>query len=754
MHCTRLLLLVSLSGWLLLFSRPTQAQVATQDSLALLELFEATSGTAWNNNTGWLSGPVPIWFGVTVSNGRVVSLALPGNNLQQSVPAGIDALTALQTLDLAGNALQSVADMPSLAGLQSLRLNDNQLEDLPQTQSSILSELNCANNRLTFEDLAPFLTFVINNFTYAPQAPVGEGGFVYVTPAGSVTLDVEVGGTGNEYQWAHDGLPITALSLSSPLDINNASTADEGAYVCTIINPSFPDLTLTSLPQTLLLTAFDIAGGEYIPNHLIMEFVDEATQAEKDSLLNYYQASRLDSCLCGVLELWLLPDTAYLPEGEIIIGTEGIKEDAMTKSEIEETGFNYIVALLEDGPPMTAYRRRTMDAWLPPLDDNQLAVAVIDVGIDLTHAALLPFGWMNTEETADGLDEDDNCLPDDLRGYNFAKRDNLPLDLVNGHGTHVAGIVIDGVLATSDIRLMALKSHDDDGNGNLFNALCGIYYANDQNARVINLSWGYAGLPSPLLESAISRAGEDCGALVVASAGNDGVDNDATPHYPSSFELDNLISVAALNIAMDSLAGFSNYGLQSVDLAAPGERILSTLPGNMTGFKSGTSMAAAAVSNAAIRLMETNPTLTYLNVRSAILNSVAELTSLDGLVETGGKLDLPAALLLIQDAEPDTSCLLVNALASTPVSPFQALRVYPQPFQDAFTVAFVLAEPAAVTLTLYDARGRTMGREHRRFAAGEQRFSWAATDGNLPAGLYVLRLQSGGSQLAVKLLRQ
>ncbi|MEO0728310.1 MAG: S8 family serine peptidase [Bacteroidota bacterium] len=730
------------------------AQASEDDSLALVSVYDFTDGPNWINASNWLSGPVSTWHGITVMDSRVIAVELPNNNLQNGIPPELNALIGLQRIDLSGNELKTSADLVNIPGLSTLLLNDNQLEELPQTMSSVLLELDCSNNRLTFSDLEPFLVFSIPSFTYEPQAPVGEDGFIYVTPGSDTSLDLPLTGMNNLYQWAQDETPIGPFIPNSELAITNAMASDEGEYVCTITNSSFPDLILTSVPLSLLLTRFDIAGGEYVPNHLIMEFVDEATQEEKDSLLNFYQATRLDSCLCGVLELWLLPDTTTLPEGEIIIGIEGIKEDAMTKSEIEETGFNYFVELLGKRQAQYAYTQKATTALPPPPpNESDLTVAVIDVGIDLSHTALQAYTWTNEEESENDIDDDGNCLTDDLQGYNFAKRDNLPLDFVNGHGTHVAGIIVDGLLATSEVRLMALKSHTDDGTGTLFNALCGIYYANDKNTRVINLSWGYAGLPSPLLESAISRAGDDCGALVIASAGNNAEDNDATPHYPSSFELDNLISVAALNTAMDSLADFSSYGLQSVDIAAPGERILSTLPGDMTGFKSGTSMAAAAVSNAAIRLFEARPELTYINVREALLSSAEEIGGLEGFVTTEARLDLSAALLAIQNIAPDSSCFMVNSTTdlATIVS---VLSVYPQPFRDKITVEFSLPEATQVQLCLLNAWGQVVWQDEQYFGEGQQQYTISDINRNSPRGLYVLQMRIGSSSQVIKLLRQ
>lgn len=233
------------------------AQVSEDDSLALVSVYDFTDGPNWINASNWLSGPVSTWHGITVMDSRIIAVELPNNNLQNGIPPELNALIGLQRIDLSGNELKTSADLVNIPGLSSLLLNDNQLEELPQTMSSVLLELDCSNNRLTFSDLEPFLVFSIPSFTYEPQAPVGDGGFVYVTPGSDTSLDLPLTGLNNLYQWAQDETPIGPFIPNSELAITNAMASDEGEYVCTITNASFPDLILTSVPVRLLLTRFD-----------------------------------------------------------------------------------------------------------------------------------------------------------------------------------------------------------------------------------------------------------------------------------------------------------------------------------------------------------------------------------------------------------------------------------------------------------------------------------------------------------------
>jgi subtilisin family serine protease len=222
-------------------------------------------------------------------------------------------------------------------------------------------------------------------------------------------------------------------------------------------------------------------------------------------------------------------------------------------------------------------------------------VAIIDSGMDYNHPDLADNLWINPSDKIDGIDNDRNGYIDDNIGWDFVDSDNSPKDGFY-HGTHVAGIV-----ATIDpnVKIMPLRFQNDQGMGYTGAAVTAINYAVDMklrghNVSAINLSWGGGTSVSLGLQSAIKRA-SDNGIVVVIAAGNNASDNDIVPRYPSSYRFDNTISVAAIN-PDKSLAGFSNYGKNSVDVAAPGTNILSTLPNGGYGYVSGTSMAAPYVS--------------------------------------------------------------------------------------------------------------------------------------------------------------
>lgn len=281
------------------------------------------------------------------------------------------------------------------------------------------------------------------------------------------------------------------------------------------------------------------------------------------------------------------------------------------------------------------------EAWNTSTGTRHTIVAVVDTGVDYRHPDLAANMWRNPRGSADGL-----------YGWNFINNSGNVLD-DNGHGTHVAGTI--GAVGDNGIgvagvnwntRIMALKFLDKDGSGYLSNAVKAINYAVARGANVINASFGGGGYDAAMA-TAIANA-KAHGVIVVAAAGNDGTNNDSSPEYPASYSGDNVIAVAATD-RNDRLARFSNYGPNSVDIAAPGSSIYSTLPGGKYGTYSGTSMAAPHVAGAIALIWDAHPTWTYRQVVIALLHSTDDLPGLAGKT-AHGRLDVAAAIAYASDA--------------------------------------------------------------------------------------------------------
>jgi len=287
------------------------------------------------------------------------------------------------------------------------------------------------------------------------------------------------------------------------------------------------------------------------------------------------------------------------------------------------------------------------EAWDLQTGGNVI-IAVVDTGVDYNHSDLRDNIWNNSEEIPNnGSDDDGNGFVDDVRGWDFANNDNNPMD-DNDHGTHLSGSIAAsgdngaGVVGVNwSARIMPLKFMDGTGAGTSADAIAAIEYAVNNGAQVINASWGGGPFSSAML-NAISAA-NDAGVLFVAAAGNESANNDNTPDYPSGYNLPNVISVAATDDA-DTLAGFSNFGANSVDLGAPGVNILSTVRNNGYASFNGTSMAAPYVAGVAALVVANNPGIGISALRAALLDNTDAVADLSGRTVTGGRVNAFKAL--------------------------------------------------------------------------------------------------------------
>ncbi|MBN2328104.1 MAG: S8 family serine peptidase [Candidatus Omnitrophica bacterium] len=279
-------------------------------------------------------------------------------------------------------------------------------------------------------------------------------------------------------------------------------------------------------------------------------------------------------------------------------------------------------------------------------EENQIIIGVIDTGIDPGHPDLADNIWVNPGEIpGNGLDDDGNGYVDDIYGWDFANNDNDPDD-DHSHGTHVAGTIgaigynaigVAGVIW--ECKLMALKFLNASGYGATSDAILALQYAVDNGAKISNNSWG-GSVYSQTLSEALTYA-QAQGHLFVAAAGNSNINVDSYPFYPACYSHDNVISVAATD-KYDNRASFSNYGVTSVDIGAPGVEIASALPVGMNdphvdyGYKSGTSMACPHVTGVAALIWARQPQLLYKGVKDILLRNVRTIDALAGKTATGG----------------------------------------------------------------------------------------------------------------------
>ncbi len=312
-------------------------------------------------------------------------------------------------------------------------------------------------------------------------------------------------------------------------------------------------------------------------------------------------------------------------------------------------------------------------AWSVSQGNDKIIVAVIDTGIDINHEDLKKNLWRNPGESGldrkgrnkstNGIDDDGNGYIDDLHGWNFVSNNNNLKD-THGHGTHISGIIgaqggngkgVSGV--SPKVKIMTLKYYDPrfPQTDNLSNTISAINYiikmsrilkaqGHKERIRIINYSGG--GLEYSAAEfNAIETARKE-GILFVAAAGNEKSNSDLHKYYPADYSLDNIISVTALNPSLKVLKS-SNYGIETVDIAAPGENILSTLPNSQYGYMTGTSQATSFVAGGAVLVMSRFPHFSSAEVSKYLLQTGDRSKELLAKTGTSRKLNLFKALVTL-----------------------------------------------------------------------------------------------------------
>jgi subtilisin family serine protease len=313
------------------------------------------------------------------------------------------------------------------------------------------------------------------------------------------------------------------------------------------------------------------------------------------------------------------------------------------------------------------------EAWDISTGSSDVIIGVIDTGVDHSHPDLAANIWTNAGEIPnDGIDNDGNGFIDDIHGINAITGSGDPMD-DQGHGTHVAGTIGAsgnnglGVVGVShNVSMIGCKFLDSSGSGSLADALTCIDYFvdlknNGVNVRATNNSWGGGGF-SQALSDAITSS-EQANILFVAAAGNSAYDNDSQNSYPSGYPQESVLAVASTTHT-DSMSSFSQWGLTTVDLGAPGSDILSTVPGGGYATFSGTSMATPHVTGAAALAWSVNPSLTAIEMKALLMDSGDDNADLAGKTASGKRLNVNNAL---ENADPTPGFSLTPTPSSTTI---------------------------------------------------------------------------------------
>ena len=295
---------------------------------------------------------------------------------------------------------------------------------------------------------------------------------------------------------------------------------------------------------------------------------------------------------------------------------------------------------------------------------RNIVAAVIDTGIQWDHPDLAANLYSNPGEAGDlatnGQDDDGNGFVDDLHGWNFA-RNNKDSNDDHGHGSHCAGTIggvgnngigVSGV--NWEVSLMPVKFLDASGGGTLQAAIEAVNYARMMKVNLMSNSWGGSQFAQSLSD-AVKRT-EEAGIIFVAAAGNDGTNNDTGPSYPANFPFGNIISVAATD-NKDSIANFSNWGVNSVHVAAPGVQVYSTVKGGKYAAFSGTSMATPHIAGISALLLSVNPNWDFAEVKRRLITTSDPVRNLSRKVMAKGRVNAYNALhgIVPPSIDPDES---------------------------------------------------------------------------------------------------
>jgi subtilisin family serine protease len=424
----------------------------------------------------------------------------------------------------------------------------------------------------------------------------------------------------------------------------------------------------------LVSRGLENAALRYAPDQLIVQFKPGVTEAAKQAMLEGLGASvARDLRLAaqrgdGRGDLHLIS----LPAGSSVAAAFRIAQGDAAVDFAEPNWIHHhdatgVDAHYKDGSlwgmygdtsklHQNQYGSQAAEAWITGgnVCSQSVYVGVIDEGVMATHPDLSANMWTNPFDPVNGVDDDGNGYIDDTRGWDFFQNNNSTFDGVgDDHGTHVAGTIgatgnnkIGVVGVCPNVQIITAKFLGPFG-GSTADGVLAVDYITDLKTRhglnivATNNSWGGGGF-SQALQNAITRAG-NADILFIAAAGNDGLNNDNSPHYPSSYPNANIIAVANIT-KTGAREAFSNWGLTTVDLGAPGAGIWSTVPtsGGGSGYASytGTSMATPHVTGGAALYATTHPSATAAQIKAMILGSAIPTPSMAGKTVTGGRLDV------------------------------------------------------------------------------------------------------------------
>jgi len=598
--------------------------------------------TAQGNN---LTGAIP-----NFNMPNLEYLNFNGNSLSDSLPT-FEYLLSLEELSLIGNELTgNIPDFTNSPNLHEVYIYDNNFTGVVPDLSS-LDKLHINLNKFSFHDI--YVNFPVNqqisDFKYSSQLN-GEIQYHLVEFGDTLVLKLSTPMSGDNsnvsYKWYRNS---TFTGNTDSMFIANDFQLDSiGIYRLSMTDTSrIPDLLIVSEYIYVTSPGYDFYGQPVTYNQIMVEFDTEYDRQSYENEHLYPNAGWVqDSCSCNRgLYLWQFPSDSVALQVLLDINT---KTESQENEADVDGGSNNIFDLGISNNSGTAW------SWTGDYEgftyQDSVKVFMLDSGLDEGNWNASPYLMPDAPK--------DSCYNIAASGYDYT--DSLvtfTADYIDslGHGTFGFRSVVEGLNDYMDIKSVPLKVFDQSGQGTLFKFICALYHAIDHDADVINISAGYRGQPSEILEEAIQLA-QQKGIFIVTAAGNDGVNIDSSPQFPAYFSgttyereiddiiydipYDNVISVASIN-AQDSLSVFSNYGSNNTTLAAYGENMSGYGVGGVGVVSSGTSMSTFYVTRELAAEIAKDKNRSLQEIWSDFeTNKLVHNPPTYGLTKTGKRLDI------------------------------------------------------------------------------------------------------------------
>lgn len=630
-------------------------------------------------NYNELSASIPVALGNLFN---LVELKLNRNELVDDIPIALSNLNNLKTFELDYNNLSGSipAGFGNLNQLNLLTLHNNRLNgEVPLFSQTELS-LDIYNNYFSCADIQNHFNNnqQIAKFIYSPQfyTPINYDSIkanifdtLSINRSLSLTVDLPFNTSGLTYQWYRYG-NVMAGEKASALNIDNIQTNTLGKYFLRVKNENcLPNLELISEPIYVILKGYDLYGQPVEYDQIMVEFDNPVyTRQNEDEILIPNAGWVKKACKCNrELYLWQFPSTDNAVAALLAIDQKSKR--IKRKTELKG-GFNNNLSIGESIDTPLAYQVIS-DAFNNNYPDS-VSVYILDSGMD----------EQNYNETSFLYNQAplDSCYSIvNSSGYSFIDTtrtitSNYADDV--WHGTFGFHSITSSLNVNTKLKLVPLKIFDQKGEGTLFDMVCALYHAVDHQADIINISAGYQGEPSAILESALNFARKN-GIFVTAAAGNDTINIDNLPQYPAyysgkyytfetidgngnikldSVQYDNIISIASID-EDNKLSQFSNYGKQSVTLAAIGENIYGRGLGGTEVVASGTSMSTFFVTKVlAIEIANDNKRNYKQILQDFEVNWLVENPLLLDITQTGKQINFELESLEIEGCTDETNC--------------------------------------------------------------------------------------------------